>query len=129
MRRYDRWIDGEAGPVVRPYALTGGRTDPAGNAVLDLIAVIVASGPAPGPAELAKLSPEHRKLLRLCQDPATVADVAADVALPLGVVRVLLADLIQQAKISVLPRRAAARPQTSTDLDVLKEVLDGLRSL
>jgi len=129
MRRYDRWIDGEAGPVVRPYALTGGRTDPAGNAVLDLIAVIVASGPALGPTELAKLSPEHRKLLRLCQDPATVADVAADVALPLGVVRVLLADLIQQAKISVLPRRAAARPRTSTDLDVLKEVLDGLRAL
>jgi Protein of unknown function (DUF742) len=129
MRRYDRWIDGEAGPVVRPYALTGGRTDPAGNAVLDLIAVIVASGPSPGPAELAKLSPEHRKLLSLCQAPATVADVAADVALPLGVVRVLLADLIQQAKISVLPRRAAARPRTSTDLDVLKEVLDGLRAL
>jgi hypothetical protein len=129
MRRYDRWIDGEAGPVVRPYALTGGRTDPAGNAVLDLIAVIVASGPTPGPAELAKLSPEHRKLLRLCQAPATVADVAADVALPLGVVRVLLADLIQQAKISVMPRRAAARPRTSTDLDVLKEVLDGLRAL
>jgi|SRR5271170_6561072 len=129
MRRYDRWIDGEAGPVVRPYALTGGRTDPAGNTVLDLIAVIVAPGPTPEPAELAKLSPEHRKLLRLCQTPATVADVAADMALPLGVVRVLLADLVQQDKIVVLPRRAAARPRTSTDLDVLREVLDGLRAL
>jgi Protein of unknown function (DUF742) len=128
MRRYDRWIDGEAGPVVRPYALTGGRTDPAGNAVLDLIAVIAASGPTLGPAELAKLGPEHRKLLSLCQAPVTVADVAADIALPLGVVRVLLADLIQQGKITVLPRRPA-RPQTSTDLDVLKEVLDGLRAL
>jgi hypothetical protein len=128
MRRYDRWIDGEAGPVVRPYALTGGRTDPAGNTVLDLIAVIVASGPTPGPAELAKLSPEHRKLLSLCQAPVTVADAAADVALPLGVVRVLLADLIQQDKISVLPPQPA-RPHTSTDLDVLKEVLDGLRAL
>jgi hypothetical protein len=128
MRRYDRWIDGEAGPVVRPYALTGGRTDPAGNTVLDLIAVIAASGPTLGPAELAKLGPEHRKLLGLCQAPVTVADVAADIALPLGVVRVLLADLIQQGKITVLPRRPA-RPQTSTDLDVLKEVLDGLRAL
>jgi hypothetical protein len=128
VRRYDRWIDGEAGPVVRPYALTGGRTDPAGNTVLDLIAVIAASGPTPGPAELAKLGPEHRKLLSLCQAPVTVADVAADIALPLGVVRVLLADLIQQDKITVLPR-PPARPQTSTDLDVLKEVLDGLRAL
>ena len=63
MRPYDRWIDGEAGPVVRPYALTGGRTDPAGGATLDLIAVIAASCPTLGRAELAKLSPEHRKLL------------------------------------------------------------------
>ena len=126
MRRHDRWIDGEAGPVVRPYALTGGRTDPADNAVLDLIAVIAASGPTPGPAELAKLGPEHRKLLSLCQAPVTVADVAADIALPLGVVRVLLADLIQQGMMTVLPRQFAQR-QARTDL--LKEVLDGLRSL
>jgi Protein of unknown function (DUF742) len=130
VRRYDRWIDGEAGPVVRPYALTGGRTDPVGDTVLDLIAVIAASGPTPGPAELAKLSPEHRKLLDLCQAPVTVADaaVAADIALPLGVVRVLLSDLIQQDKIAVLPRRPV-RPQAGADLDLLKEVLDGLRSL
>ena len=126
MPRYDRWTDREAGPVVRPDALTGGRTDPAGDMVLDLIAVIAASGPVPGPAELAKLSPEHRKLLRLCGTPSTVADAAADIALPLGVVRVLLADLIQQGMIIVLPR-PAAREQASTNL--LKEVLDGLRAL
>jgi hypothetical protein len=127
VRRCDRWIDEEAGPVVRPYALTGGRTDPVGDTVLDLIAVISASGPAPGPVELAKLSPEHRKLLGLCQAPVTVADAAADLALPLGVVRVLLSDLIQQDKIAVLPRRTA--PPQAADLDLLKEVLDGLRSL
>ncbi len=126
MPQYDRWLDREAGPVVRPYALTGGRTDPAGDAVLDVIAVIAATGPAPTPAESAALSPEHRKLLSLCQLPAIVADVAADMALPLGVVRVLLADLLQQNMITVLPRRAA-RPQASPDL--LQEVLDGLRSL
>jgi hypothetical protein len=126
MRRYNRWLDREAGPVVRPYALTGGRTDPVGDTLLDLIAVIAASGPAPTPAESPGLSPEHRKLLALCQLPITVADAAADMTLPLGVVRVLLADLIQEDMITVLPPRAA-RPQVSTDL--LKEVLDGLRSL
>jgi predicted Rossmann fold nucleotide-binding protein DprA/Smf involved in DNA uptake len=94
--------------------------------VLDLIAVIAAAGPVRGRAELAKLNPEHRKLLRMCQTPVTVADTAADVGLPLGVVRVLLSDLIQQGMITVLPR-PAARQQASTEL--LKEVLDGLRSL
>jgi hypothetical protein len=126
MRRYNRWLDREAGPVVRPYALTGGRTDLTGDAVLDLIAVIAASGPPPTTAESPRLSPEHRKLLNLCQLPITVADIAADITLPLGVVRVLLSDLIQQGMVTVLPPRAA-RPQLSTDL--LKEVLDGLRSL
>jgi len=126
MPRYDRWTDQEAGPVVRPYALTGGRTEPAGDMVLDLMAVIATAGPVPGPAELAKLSPEQRKLLGLCRTPVTVADSAADMDLPLGVVRVLLADLIQQGMITVLPRQSTRR-QARTDL--LKEVLDGLRSL
>jgi hypothetical protein len=123
---YDRWVDREAGRVVRPYALTGGRTDPVGDTVLDLISVIVATGPTPAAPKSRALSPEHRKLIGLCQEPMTVADVAADMALPLGVVRVLLADLVQQKFIAVQPRRAV-RAQASPDL--LREVLDGLRSL
>lgn len=126
MAQYDRWVDREAGRVVRPYALTGGRTDPAGGAVLDLISVVVAAGPPPTAAASRRLNPEHRKLIGLCQEPMTVADAAADMALPLGVVRVLLADLIQQKLITVQPRRTA-RPQASPDL--LREVLNGLRSL
>ena len=126
MAQYDRWVDREAGRVVRPYALTGGRTDPAGGAVLDLISVVVAAGPPPAAAASRRLNPEHRKLIGLCQEPVTVADAAADIALPLGVVRVLLADLIQQKLITVQPRRAV-RPQASPDL--LREVLNGLRSL
>ena len=126
MTQYDRWVDREAGRVVRPYALTGGRTDPAGGAVLDLISVVVAAEPPPTAAGSRRLSPEHRKLIGLCQEPMTVADAAADMALPLGVIRVLLADLVQQKLIAVQPRRAV-RPQASPDL--LREVLDGLRSL
>jgi hypothetical protein len=122
---HDRWVDREAGRVVRPYALTGGRTDPAGDIVLDLICVVVATGPPPA-AGSRELGPEHRKLIGLCQDPVTVADAAADMALPLGVVRVLLADLIQHRLLRVQPRRAV-RPQASPEL--LREVLDGLRSL
>ena len=126
MAEYDRWVDREAGRVVRPYALTGGRTDPVGGTVLDLISVIVANGPAPAAAKSRGLSPEHRKLIGLCQEPMTVADAAADMALPLGVVRVLLADLVQQKYIAVQARQAM-RVQASPDL--LREVLDGLRSL
>ena len=121
----DKWVDRNAGPVVRPYALTGGRTQPISGTVLDLIAVLVASTWDQGFDDVA-LSPEHRRILGLCRGPATVADVASTTALPLGVVRVLIADLIGQGRITVL----AARPvgeEPSTAL--LKEVLHGLRAL
>ena len=121
-----KWDARDFGPVVRPYAVTGGRTEPAGGKVLDLIAIIVASGRAAAPGDRTGLSPEHRRLLRLCREPATVADVASDTALPLGVVRVLLADLILQGRITVLPQQPADEQPRA---DLLREVLDGLRAL
>jgi Protein of unknown function (DUF742) len=121
----DKWVDRNSGPVVRPYALTGGRTEPAGE-VLDLITVIVAARPAGEIDDAIRLSPEHRKILGLCRRQVTLADVASDTALPVGVVRVLLADLIQEGRITIVPRRAGGQ-QPSTDL--LKEVLHGLHAL
>jgi hypothetical protein len=122
----DKWTDRDAGPVVRPYALTGGRTEPADGEILDLIAVIVASRRVVGADDQLDLSPEHRKILGFCRQPVTVADVASDTALPLGVVRVLLADLTLQGRITVIPQRPADE-QPSAEL--LKEVLHGLRAL
>jgi hypothetical protein len=122
----DKWLDRDFGPVVRPYALTGGRTEPADGRLLDLIAVVVAARRPAGRDDLADLGPEHRRILRLCQQPVTVADVASDTSLPLGVIRVLLADLLLQDRITVVPQRPAGE-QPSADL--LKEVLHGLRAL
>ena len=86
----------------------------------------MASGRPAQPADQRGLSPEHRRILTLCQRPATVADVASDTGLPLGVIRVLLADLIQQGRIKVLQGRPAG-DQPSAQL--LREVLHGLRAL
>jgi predicted Rossmann fold nucleotide-binding protein DprA/Smf involved in DNA uptake len=121
-----KWVDRDSDPVVRPYALTGGRTEPADGEVLDLIAIIVDSGRPAQPGDQRGLSPEHRRILTLCQRPATVADVASDTGLPLGVIRVLLADLIQQGRIKVMPGQPAGE-QPSAQL--LREVLHGLRAL
>ena len=122
----DKWDARDAGPVVRPYALTGGRTEPADGEMLDLIAIVVASGKAASTNDSVALSPEHRKILGLCRNRVTVADLASDTSLPLGVVRVLLADLIVQGRITVLPHQPAdERPHT----ELLREVLHGLRAL
>lgn len=121
-----KWVDRDSDPIVRPYAVTGGRTEPADGEVLDLIAIVVDSGHPAEPADQLGLSPEHRRILNLCQHPATVADVASDTGLPVGVIRVLLADLIQQGRIKVLPgQRAGEKPSAQ----LLREVLHGLRAL
>jgi hypothetical protein len=121
----DKWVDRDSGPVVRPYALTGGRIEPATGEILDLIAIVVAARTGLRTDDLAGLSPEHRRILALCGQPATVADVASDTALPLGVVRVLLADLLLQGRLSVMRQQAGERPSA----DLLEEVLHGLRAL
>ena len=119
----DHWLDEEAGPVVRPYALTRGRTRAAGEA-LDLIAIITAvRGARVNPAELG---PEHRAVLRLCRLPTSVADIAADLDLPLGVVRILLGDL---GELSLIAIHHPIPPARLPDADILKEVVDGLRRL
>jgi Protein of unknown function (DUF742) len=119
----DRWLDEEAGPVVRPYALTRGRTRPSGEN-LDVIAMVIAvRGVWPDPADL---EPEHYALLRLCAVPASVADLAADLDLPLGVVQILLADLRERSLITV---HNPVPPAGLPDPRILKEVADGLRRL
>jgi DNA-directed RNA polymerase specialized sigma24 family protein len=121
-----KWRRRDSGPVVRPYAVTGGRTEPADGEVLDLLAVLVATGRNSGSDETAKLTPEHRRILELCRGQITVADIAADTELPVGVVRVLLADLMAQGSVTVVRKRP---PGQRTGNDVLQEILNGLRAL
>ena len=83
MRSGGKWVDADAGPVVRPYALTGGRTEPAGGGVLDLVAVVVSAGDGAA-GDRAGFSPEHRRMLELCRRPVTVADLASATTLPVA---------------------------------------------
>ena len=119
----DQWLDEEAGPVVRPYALTRGRTRPTGE-TLDLIALVTAvRGVEVDPVGL---DPEHLALLAMCRLPASVADLAADLDLPLWTVQVLLADLRARSLIYV---HNPTPPAQLPDPRILKEVADGLRRL
>lgn len=126
MPQGDRWVDRNAGPVVRPYALTGGRTETADSEVLDLVAIVVATGATDPGSDSIDLTPEDRRILGLCRRPVTVTDVASITALPLGVVRVLLADLIARGRVNVLPQES---PGQQPGADLLTEVLHGLRAL
>jgi Protein of unknown function (DUF742) len=119
----ERWLDAEAGPVVRPYALTRGRTRHAGES-FDLVATVLTTD-----ARLADpnaLGPEHISVLRLARAATTVADIASDVDLPLGVVRILLADLRELGLVAI---RTPVTMAERVDKHTLREVLNGLRGL
>ena len=116
------WMDANAGPVVRPYALTRGRTQPTG-AAFGLIDMVTAAALRTG--DWSGLGPEHRRLMALCRRPIAVVDLASETDLPLGVVRVLLGDLRERGLISV----AAPAEQSSAEESILRSVLDGLRAL
>lgn len=64
---HPHWFDDEAGPVVRPYAMTRGRTSHPGQHRLDLIALVVAETAADDPVWDMTLSPEHAHILGLCR--------------------------------------------------------------
>ncbi|MDL4771907.1 DUF742 domain-containing protein [Actinomadura xylanilytica] len=128
------WYDDAAGPVVRPYALTGGRTHYDGD-TFDLVALIVTvdaaepedEGRPPGTTAPPWVpEPEHEMILELCRTSLSVVEIASELELPLGVVRVLLGDLLDHSLIQV--RRPAPVAQFPSER-VLKEVIDGIRAL
>jgi hypothetical protein len=116
------WVDQDAGPVVRPYALTGGLTRPSGQRfdLLDLVRAVRRAG-----RDLPQLSPEQAELLQRCQMPTTLVDLAADLDLPAGVIRILVSDLRERGLITI------HRPQPAgfNDLKILQEVVNGLRRI
>lgn len=120
----ERWEDEDAGPVVRPYALIRGRTRSSGDR-FDLIAMVMATGERP-PSDFV-LGPEQERILHMARRAISVAELASDLDLPLGVVRVLLGDLYDHGLISVRAPAPVAAPRASDR--ILKEVINGLRAL
>ncbi|TMQ92949.1 DUF742 domain-containing protein [Actinomadura soli] len=111
------WVDDNAGPLVRPYTVTDGRTRP--TVELDLLSLVVSDGVLP-PA----LDPEHAEALKLCRTPMSVAEVAAHLRRPVAVTKILIADLMDQRAMSRQMAHTAADPN---DRALLEKLLDGLQ--
>ncbi|WP_229403138.1 DUF742 domain-containing protein [Micromonospora okii] len=117
------WLDADAGPVARPYTLTGGRVRP--SVGLDLVAFVLAARGA-DPAGQSRLHPEHVRLVELARRPVPVAELAAELDLAVGVVRVLVGDLLARGLVSV---HQPAGTTFLPDDNILKAVVSGLRAL
>lgn len=104
---------------VRPYVLTRGRTRSQYELSIEtLVSAQPVSANVPIPAE-------HEAVIALCQEPRSVAEVAALLRIPLGVARVLLGDMVANGIVAVHRTVGVAGP----DVALMERVLAGLRRL
>ncbi len=108
--------------LVRPYAVTGGRTAPRMKFAMEALVSSVTSEYQ----DISLLSPEYQAIIQLTRNVRSVAEISALLRQPLGVVRVLIADMASEGLIRVhQPALDAGKP----DLNLLERVLSGLRRL
>lgn len=113
----------ETGSLVRPYTRTGGRTRPDYDLAIE--ALIETS--ERGRYEEAAALPEHRSICGLCIETRSVAEVAAYLRLPLGVVRVLIGDMAGLGLVMI--HQSGLLMGDRPSLAFLERVLSGLRKL
>jgi hypothetical protein len=107
--------DEEPSSLVRPYARTGGRTESSRELRLETLISVRRTD--------VVLVMEHRRIVEICAQTSSVAEVAAALPAPLGVARVLIDDLIELGVLTVFT--GDSRP----DEALLARVLAGLRRL
>ncbi|MFE9566711.1 DUF742 domain-containing protein [Streptomyces sp. NPDC006487] len=108
---------GDFGP--RPYTLTRGRIHPSRALRMETLVQTAPGLPGHRPG-----LPEHQQILALCGHPRSVAEASALLGIPLGVVRVLIADLADSGLLQVHEHDGPAASAT-----MLERVLRGLESL
>jgi hypothetical protein len=108
--------------LVRPYTVTRGRTKPRYH--LEIEAMVAASDHEAG--DLSRLSPEYLAILGVCRDWRSVAEVSAVLQMPLGVARILIADMASEGLVRI---HQLNHDQGRPDVKLLERVLSGIRRL
>jgi hypothetical protein len=109
--------------LVRPYMLTRGRTS-SSLGVFELHAPVLALVSSDQLGRGA--TPEDRRIVELCQTPISVAELAARLGTPVGVVRVLVGDLVVARMVHV---RQSDDHGEHRDVRLLERLLEGIRAL
>ncbi|HEY3465017.1 MAG TPA: DUF742 domain-containing protein [Amycolatopsis sp.] len=109
--------------LVRPYVLTRGRTQSRRHLAIEALVSTRAGAHWNG----ARLTGEFRSVRTLCHQPRSVAEVAATLSVPLGVVRVLLDDMAEQGLVTIHDTRVSTEGRPA--LALMERVLHGLRRL
>ena len=116
----DTDTEDETGRLIRPYAITGGRT----GAETDISLETQIQASSRGSQHLGAYRWEAAKVVELVQSPMALIEIAARVEIPIGVARVLVADLVDDGAVVLhVPEK------TQNYSSLLERVLDGVRNL
>ncbi|MFJ8313877.1 MULTISPECIES: DUF742 domain-containing protein [unclassified Streptomyces] len=115
---------GTHNPLVRPYAMTGGRTRPRYQLAIEALVHTTAE-----PARLQGQLPEHQRICHLCREIKSVAEISALLTIPLGVARILVADLAEAGLVAIHQPGGDESAGGQPDVTLLERVLSGLRKL
>jgi hypothetical protein len=108
-----------AGDFVRPFVITGGRTR-AADTSMRMETLVQTVGARSG----GHLTFEHARIAELCREPASIAEVAANLHVPLGVAMVLVADLVAQDRLAVYDSNPV-----EIELSTLTRMINRVRTL
>jgi len=115
---------GTHNPLVRPYAMTGGRTRPRYQLAIEALVSTTAD-----PSRLQGQLPEHQRICRLCIEIKSVAEISALLTIPLGVARILVADLAEAGLVAIHQPGGDEAAGGQPAVTLLERVLSGLRKL
>jgi hypothetical protein len=104
--------------------MTGGRTRPRYQLAIEALISTTAD-----PAQLMGLLPEHQRICHLCREVKSVAEVSALLSMPLGVARILVADLAEAGLVAIHQPGGDESNGGAPDVTLLERVLSGLRKL
>jgi len=82
---------------------------------------------APGLDESTLAQVEHRSIARLCRSPRSVAEISAELVIPLQVAKIVLGDMVATGLVIV--HRTTGLSGGSSHLALMERVLGGLRRL
>jgi Protein of unknown function (DUF742) len=108
----------------RPYLITGGRTGGGASGIaIETLLVRDQQAAAPG----ITLSAEMTKIAAECGEPVAVAEVAARIHLPIGVVQVLAGDLVSAGVL--LRSESSSSLSLADDVLFIERLINGVAAL
>ncbi|HEY0697756.1 MAG TPA: DUF742 domain-containing protein [Micromonospora sp.] len=121
--------DEPTGSLVRPYAVTRGRTRPRLDIALEALVETTVRGRSAGNANGGQ-GREHQYIAALCDGRLqSLAEIAARMQLPLGVARVIIADMAAEGLVAVHEPTSLEDSNDAVGTELLERVLSGLRRL